>query len=83
MSTQVSSTKRLLGASAVMASGTMISRVLGVLRVMLVAFILGNGTRQADILDIATMIPNALYILLAGGAQLPDTGGVLLDLQRI
>lgn len=68
MSTQVSSTKRLLGASAVMASGTMISRVLGVLRVMLVAFILGNGTRQADILDIATMIPNALYILLAGGA---------------
>ena len=68
MSTQVSSTKRLLGASAVMASGTMISRVLGVLRVMLVAFILGNGTRQADILDIASMIPNALYVLLAGGA---------------
>jgi putative peptidoglycan lipid II flippase len=68
VSTQVSSTKRLLGASAVMASGTMISRVLGVLRVMLVAFILGNGTRQADILDIASMVPNALYVLLAGGA---------------
>ena len=65
---QVSSTKRLISASAVMASGTMISRILGVLRVMLVAFILGNGTRQADMLDIASMIPNALYILLAGGA---------------
>ncbi|MFT3888240.1 MAG: murein biosynthesis integral membrane protein MurJ [Arachnia sp.] len=65
---QVSSTRRLLGASAVMASGTMISRVLGVVRVALVAFILGNGTRQADMLDIANMVPNALYILLAGGA---------------
>lgn len=50
-----------------MAAGTMISRVLAV-RVMMVAFILGNGTRQADMLNIATMVPNALYILLAGGA---------------
>lgn len=65
---QVSSTKKLLSASASMAAGTMISRVLGVVRVMLVAFILGNGTRQADMLNIATMVPNALYILLAGGA---------------
>lgn len=65
---QVSSTKKLLSASAVMASGTLISRALGVLRVMLIAFILGNGTRQADILSIATMVPNALYILFAGGA---------------
>lgn len=65
---QVSSTKKLLSASAIMASGTLISRVLGMLRVMLIAFILGNGTRQADILGIATMVPNALYILFAGGA---------------
>lgn len=65
---QVSSTKRLVGAGAVMASGTMISRVLGVVRVMLVAFILGNGTRQADMLGLATMVPNSLYILFAGGA---------------
>lgn len=65
---QVSSTKKLLSASAFMAAGTMISRVLGVVRVMMVAFILGNGTRQADMLNIATMVPNALYILLAGGA---------------
>ncbi|AQX15731.1 MULTISPECIES: murein biosynthesis integral membrane protein MurJ [Tessaracoccus] len=65
---QVSSTKRLVGASAIMASGTMISRVLGVIRVMLIAFILGNGTRQADMLGLATMVPNSLYILFAGGA---------------
>ena len=57
-----------MGAGAVMASGTMISRILGVIRVMMVAFILGNGTRQADMLALATMVPNSLYILFAGGA---------------
>lgn len=57
-----------MGAGAIMASGTMISRILGVIRVMLVAFILGNGTRQADMLALATMVPNSLYILFAGGA---------------
>ena len=65
---QVSSTRKLVGAGAVMASGTMISRILGVIRVMMVAFILGNGTRQADMLALATMVPNSLYILFAGGA---------------
>ncbi len=65
---QVSSTRKLLSASAIMASGTLISRILGMVRVMLIAFILGNGTRQVDILSIATMVPNALYILFAGGA---------------
>lgn len=65
---QVSSTRKLVGAGAVMASGTMISRILGVIRVMLIAFILGNGTRQADMLALATMVPNSLYILFAGGA---------------
>lgn len=64
----VSSTRKLLSASALMAGGTLISRALGIIRVMLIAFILGNGTRQADMLSIATTIPNALYILFAGGA---------------
>ena len=65
---QVSSTKRLVSASAIMASGTLISRVLGVVRVALLAFILGNATRQADIYGLADMVPNSLYILFAGGA---------------
>ncbi|SDY76755.1 murein biosynthesis integral membrane protein MurJ [Tessaracoccus flavus] len=65
---QVSSTRRLVSASAIMASGTLISRALGVGRVMLLAFILGNGTRQADMYGLATMVPNSLYILFAGGA---------------
>lgn len=68
MTGQVSSTRKLVSASALMASGTLISRVLGLARVMLVAFILGNSTRQADIYSLATMVPNSLYILFAGGA---------------
>lgn len=51
-----------------MASGTLISRILGVIRVALLAFILGNATRQADIYGLADMVPNSLYILFAGGA---------------
>ena len=61
-------TKRLLSASAVMASGTLASRLLGFVRVMLVAFVLGNGTRQADMFSLALMVPTSLYILFAGGA---------------
>ncbi|MDO5066387.1 MAG: murein biosynthesis integral membrane protein MurJ [Propionibacteriaceae bacterium] len=64
----VSSTRKLLSASVLMAGGTLVSRALGIIRVMLISFILGNGTRQADMLSIATTIPNALYILFAGGA---------------
>lgn len=65
---QVSSTRRLVSASAIMASGTLVSRVLGVLRVMLITFILGTATRQSDIFTLATMVPNSLYILFVGGA---------------
>ncbi len=68
MTSNVSTTKKLVSASALMASGTLVSRALGLVRVMMVAFILGNGTRQADMLALATMVPNSLYILFAGGA---------------
>ena len=68
MTSKVSTTKKLVSASALMASGTLVSRALGLVRVMMVAFILGNGTRQADMLALATMVPNSLYILFAGGA---------------
>ncbi len=61
-------TGRLLSATAVMAAGTIVSRVLGLVRVVLAAYLLGAGTRQADILSMATTIPNSLYILFAGGA---------------
>lgn len=63
-----SANSRLISASALMAAGTMASRVVGFLRVILIAFVLGNGTRQADMFTFANTIPNSIYILLAGGA---------------
>jgi len=60
--------RRLLGATALMASGTMISRVLGFGRTMLVAFALGNVTTQGDTFTLATVVPNNLYMIFAGGA---------------
>lgn len=59
--------RRLINATAVMASGTMISRVLGLVRAILIAFILGNGTMQAGVLSLALTVPSSLYLLLAGG----------------
>jgi putative peptidoglycan lipid II flippase len=61
-------TRRLVSASALMAAGTAISRVLGFFRLMLLVYLFGNGTRQAEMFTIATTVPNSMYILLAGGA---------------
>ena len=58
---------RLISASAVMATGTALSRVMGFFRLMLLAFLFGNATRQADMFTIANTVPNSMYILLAGG----------------
>lgn len=66
--TGAAATGRLLRALAVMGSGTMVSRLLGFVRVMLAAFVIGNGTRQADAYALALTVPTALYILFAGGA---------------
>jgi putative peptidoglycan lipid II flippase len=61
-------TGRLLSATAIMAAGTIVSRVLGLVRVVMAAWLLGAATRQADIFSMATTVPNSLYILFAGGA---------------
>ena len=50
-----------------MAGGTALSRVLGFFRLMLLVFLFGNGTRQAEMFTIANTVPNSMYILLAGG----------------
>jgi putative peptidoglycan lipid II flippase len=57
---------RILSSSAVMASGTIVSRLSGFLRSTLLAAALGTFL-HADIFNIANTIPNMLYILLAGG----------------
>ena len=49
-----------------MALGTIVSRVTGFLRLGLLAWVIGDSL-NADIFSAANTIPNALYILVAGG----------------
>jgi putative peptidoglycan lipid II flippase len=56
----------LLSHSAVMAAGTTISRLSGVVRAGLLSYALGTKV-HADIFNVANSLPNMLYILLAGG----------------
>jgi putative peptidoglycan lipid II flippase len=58
--------ERVLANSAVMAAGTVISRMSGFVRSALLAAALGLSL-HADVFNIANTIPNMLYILLAGG----------------
>ncbi|WP_262107091.1 murein biosynthesis integral membrane protein MurJ [Arthrobacter sp. Marseille-P9274] len=54
-------------ASAIMAAGTMVSRVLGFVRTSLLAVAIGANTTMGDIFEKANTIPNIIYLLLAGG----------------
>ncbi|WP_245596616.1 murein biosynthesis integral membrane protein MurJ [Nocardioides alkalitolerans] len=56
----------VLSSSAVMAAGTIVSRLSGYVRGILLAAALGTKL-HADIFAIANTIPNMVYILLAGG----------------
>jgi putative peptidoglycan lipid II flippase len=56
----------VLSSSAVMAAGTVVSRISGFLRSALLAAALGTQL-HADVFTIANTVPNMLYILLAGG----------------
>ncbi|WP_151083895.1 murein biosynthesis integral membrane protein MurJ [Nocardioides cynanchi] len=56
----------ILASSAVMATGTVVSRVSGYARNLLLAAAIGNEL-HADLFNIGNTIPNMLYILLAGG----------------
>ena len=56
----------LLSSSALMAGGTVVSRLTGFVRNALLAAALGQQL-HADVFTIANTIPNMLYILLAGG----------------
>ncbi|HEY1134020.1 MAG TPA: murein biosynthesis integral membrane protein MurJ [Nocardioides sp.] len=56
----------VLGSSAIMAAGTIVSRLSGYVRGILLVAALGTFL-HADIFAIANTIPNMVYILLAGG----------------
>ncbi|GAA4372655.1 murein biosynthesis integral membrane protein MurJ [Nocardioides caricicola] len=66
MSERETEQQRVLGNAAVMAAGTLVSRMSGFVRSALLAAALGNQL-HADLFTIANTIPNMLYILLAGG----------------
>ena len=65
-STGSEASRSLLSSSAVMAAGTVVSRLSGFVRGILLAAALGVGL-HADVFNIANTVPNMLYILLAGG----------------
>src|SRR4029079_39434 len=58
--------RSLLSSTAVMAAGTIVSRLSGFVRGILLAAALGVSL-HADVFNIANTVPNMLYILLAGG----------------
>nr|WP_281373081.1 murein biosynthesis integral membrane protein MurJ [Kineococcus aurantiacus] len=80
--------------SALMASGTLVSRVLGFVRVALLAAAVGGtaGGVGGQVFDVANKAPNNFYILVAGGVlnavlvpqivkafRLPDGGKEFVD----
>ncbi|MCW2747620.1 MAG: mviN, partial [Nocardioidaceae bacterium] len=60
------SSRGLISASAWMALGTVVSRLTGFIRAALILVVLGTAL-NADIFTGANTVPNALYILVAGG----------------
>lgn len=60
-------TSGLARSSIVMAGGTVVSRILGLVRVALLISVLGVASPSYDIWQTANTIPNTLYILMAAG----------------
>jgi putative peptidoglycan lipid II flippase len=58
----------LLRSSSVMAAGTVLSRITGVLRTTALAAALGSLGVLADAYNTANTLPNIIYIMLVGGA---------------
>lgn len=59
---------RLGAASALLASGTIVSRLLGFIKVAVLAAAIGQvGSASADTFAIANQLPNNIYALIAGG----------------
>jgi putative peptidoglycan lipid II flippase len=57
----------LLRSSAIMAAGTLISRLVGFVRTAMVVAAVGSVGLHADIFNYANTVPNMVYILVAGG----------------
>ncbi|MCU1632022.1 MAG: murein biosynthesis integral rane protein MurJ [Micrococcaceae bacterium] len=53
--------------SAIMAAGTLVSRLLGLVRVALLATAIGATGQVSDLFTSANNLPNFIYLMLAGG----------------
>ena len=58
--------RSLARSSAVMAAGTVVSRVLGMVKALMLAAVMGFAV-TGDTFDVANTLPNQFYLLLAGG----------------
>ena len=73
---------RLVRASAVVALGTLLSRITGLVRVGVLAYALGQAT-LADSYNLANSTPNIVYELVVGGVLTATLVPVFVDhLQR-
>ena len=54
-------------ASAFLASGTIVSRILGFVKLIVLAGIIGQYGATADAFAIANQLPNTIYVIVAGG----------------
>lgn len=63
----MTSTSSLARNSAIMAAGSLVSRILGVVRQALIVMIFGRSL-AGDAWSIANTLPNTVFLLLAGGA---------------
>jgi putative peptidoglycan lipid II flippase len=57
----------IVRSSLLMASGTILSRFLGVLRAILLAATIGVTTNAADAFGVANQLPNNVYAIIVGG----------------
>ena len=55
-------------ASALLASGTVVSRILGFVKAIVIAQAIGNvGSSSADAFAVSTIVPNSIYAIIGGG----------------
>ena len=57
----------VLRSSLIMASGTIFSRILGIVRAILLAATIGVTTNAADAFGVANQLPNNVYAIIVGG----------------
>lgn len=57
----------ILRSSLIMASGTVFSRFLGIIRAILLAATIGVTTNAADAFGVANQLPNNVYAIIVGG----------------